>query len=217
MTIKLGRVVTYNEEVSLIKLHDPSFTIKHFISSLALDQRSRWRLNRERLPPINTSSREVTWQCKTYIISPLSQCLWSPDLSGWWYTARSSHPWIPMTTQWGGLTSSRDKLNILSWRIPMNTKLRQSADSPWKAPTLKASWPFDHMINVRWHDNLKNSYLLFHKTYGHWTRQSHKLAGSSLTHFSPVSHFYTPWKRQKTKGFLTFSGGIEMWHWTKMG
>ena len=54
-----------------------------------------------------------------------------------------------------------------------------------------------------------------------------------LTHFSPLSHFYTPWKRQKTKGFLTFSGGIEMWqktkgfltvsggiemwHWTKLG
>ena len=34
---------------------------------------------------------------------------------------------------------------------------------------------------------------------------------SVLTHFSPVSHFYTLWKRQ------TFSGGIEMWHWTKMG
>ena len=38
-----------------------------------------------------------------------------------------------------------------------------------------------------------------------------------LTHFSPVSHFYTPWKRQKTKVFLKFSGGIEMWHWTKLG
>ena len=44
----------------------------------------------------------------------------------------------------------------------------------------------------------------------------------NLTHFSPVSHFYTPWKRQKTFGFLTFSeglaflGGIEMWHWNKM-
>ena len=37
-----------------------------------------------------------------------------------------------------------------------------------------------------------------------------------LTHFSPVSHFYTPWKRHKTFGFLTFSGGIEMWHLTKM-
>ena len=38
-----------------------------------------------------------------------------------------------------------------------------------------------------------------------------------LTHFSPVPHFYTPWKRQKTFGFLTFSGGLEMWRWTKMG
>ena len=42
------------------------------------------------------------------------------------------------------------------------------------------------------------------------------LSQYKLTHFSPVSHFYTPWKRQKTKGFLTFSGGIEMWHWTKV-
>ena len=30
-------------------------------------------------------------------------------------------------------------------------------------------------------------------------------------------HFYTPGKRIKTKGFLTFSGGIEMEHWPKMG
>ena len=37
-----------------------------------------------------------------------------------------------------------------------------------------------------------------------------------LTHFSPMSHFYTSWKRQKTIGFLRFSGGLEMWHWTKM-
>ena len=31
-----------------------------------------------------------------------------------------------------------------------------------------------------------------------------------VSHFSPVSHFYTPSKRQKTFGFQTFSGGIEM-------
>ena len=37
-----------------------------------------------------------------------------------------------------------------------------------------------------------------------------------LTHFSRVSHFYIPCKRQKTKGFLTFSGGIEMWHSSKI-
>ena len=26
-----------------------------------------------------------------------------------------------------------------------------------------------------------------------------------------------PWKRQKAKDFLTFSGGIEIEHWAKMG
>ena len=38
-----------------------------------------------------------------------------------------------------------------------------------------------------------------------------------LTHFRPMFHFYTPWKHQKTGGFLMFSGGIEMEHWLKMG
>ena len=37
-----------------------------------------------------------------------------------------------------------------------------------------------------------------------------------LTHFIPVSHVYTPWKRQKTFGFLTFSEGIEMEYRPKM-
>ena len=30
-------------------------------------------------------------------------------------------------------------------------------------------------------------------------------------------HFYTPWKRQKTKRLLIFLGGIEMKHWANMG
>ena len=29
-------------------------------------------------------------------------------------------------------------------------------------------------------------------------------------------YFYTPWKHQKTGGFLMFSGGIEVEHWLKM-
>ena len=37
-----------------------------------------------------------------------------------------------------------------------------------------------------------------------------------LTNFSPMLHFYTPWKRQKTFGFLAFSG-IEMEYRTKVG
>ena len=35
----------------------------------------------------------------------------------------------------------------------------------------------------------------------------------SLTHSKPILNFYTHWKHQKTKDFLTFSGGIEMEHW----
>ena len=32
-----------------------------------------------------------------------------------------------------------------------------------------------------------------------------------LTHFEPI--FYNLWKRQKNRGFLKFSGGIDMEHW----
>ena len=32
-----------------------------------------------------------------------------------------------------------------------------------------------------------------------------------------MSHFYTPWKCQKTKGFLKFSGGKEMGHLREKG
>ena len=38
-----------------------------------------------------------------------------------------------------------------------------------------------------------------------------------LTHFQPISNFYRPRKYQKTGGFLTFSRGIEVERWLKMG
>ena len=39
---------------------------------------------------------------------------------------------------------------------------------------------------------------------------SSEFSQTHLTHFTPMFHFYTPWKCQKTRGFLTFSGGMEM-------
>ena len=30
-------------------------------------------------------------------------------------------------------------------------------------------------------------------------------------------YFYTPWKHQKTSGYLTFSGDIEVENWLEMG
>ena len=44
-----------------------------------------------------------------------------------------------------------------------------------------------------------------------------KMSNDLTNIFRPMFHFYTPWKRQETKGFLTFSGGVEMKHWPKMG
>ena len=42
----------------------------------------------------------------------------------------------------------------------------QSDDLSQETLTFKATWPFDQLINVRSHDNLKHLYLQFHKTYG---------------------------------------------------
>lgn len=38
-----------------------------------------------------------------------------------------------------------------------------------------------------------------------------------VTHYKPISRFSTPWKRQKTRNFLTFLGAVEMEHWSGMG
>ena len=39
----------------------------------------------------------------------------------------------------------------------------------------------------------------------------------NINSFQADVPFYNPWKRQKTIGFLTFSGDIEMEHWPKKG
>ena len=42
-----------------------------------------------------------------------------------------------------------------------------------------------------------------------WAEKSLNDLKWALTHFMSLVCFYTPWKRQKTSGFLMFSGGIE--------
>ena len=94
MVTKLGRVVTYHEELPLLKLHDSSTT---------------WFC-------------EVTWQIK-YSIFSLTLDQWSPNM---FYLQKTS-----------------------------GNKTRQGADLPWETPTLKSTWPFDHVINVRSFENLE--------------------------------------------------------------
>ena len=38
-----------------------------------------------------------------------------------------------------------------------------------------------------------------------------------LTRFMPIVHIYIPWKHQKTRGFPTISGGIEIEYRREMG
>ena len=37
------------------------------------------------------------------------------------------------------------------------------------APTIKATWSFNHVANMRSRVNLKNLYIYFHEAYGHQT------------------------------------------------
>ena len=48
-------------------------------------------------------------------------------------------------------------------------------------------------------------------------RQLKLMVSFIFTHFNPMFHFYIPWKHQKTRGFLLFSGSIEMDQWANMG
>ena len=49
------------------------------------------------------------------------------------------------------------------------------------------------------------------------SKASYNLVLIVLTHFTPMFHFYTPNKRQRTFGFRMFSGDAKMEHWAKMG
>ena len=40
---------------------------------------------------------------------------------------------------------------------------------------------------------------------------------TGLTLFYPMFPFHSPWKHQKTEGFLGFSGGVKSEHWPEMG
>ena len=43
----------------------------------------------------------------------------------------------------------------------------------------------------------------------HQVAMPQKMLQKTLTHVMPLISFYTPWKRQKTYGFMMISGGVE--------
>ena len=86
---------------------------------------------------LNTWPREVAWQIKN--ISPLSQYLRSPNLSGWWHATRSPHIVIwPFNhvVLWGHMTNEIYRISIC--RRPMTTQLDNVLSYHERLPPLKS-------------------------------------------------------------------------------
>ena len=83
----------------------------------------------------------------------------------WWHIARSLHPWIRKTTQWGGPGRSRDKLNPLYFHLQETHghQTRHAADLQWEASIFKVTWLFDHVKHMESRENLKNLYFHYQK------------------------------------------------------
>ena len=71
-----------------------------------------------------------------------------------------------MFSKRGGHVKSRDKLNTLYLHLQKthNHQIKQGTDLKWEAPIYKATWPFDHLTNLKSRDDLKNLFFHCHKS-----------------------------------------------------
>ena len=97
-----------------------------------------------------------------------------------WFAGRTTQRYLDM------LTSSVYKMQ-LSWNL---------ATKVVKVIMLQGYYSFGRTLQV----HLYLCMLIF------GINDSSSPSLNSLTHFSPVSHFYTPWKRQKNLVFWRFQG-----------
>ena len=64
----------------------------------------------------------------------------------------------------------------------------------------------------------KQNTLIFRVKGGmQFVHEQQQYTFKNLTYFSLLFHFYTTRKRQKTKDFMKFPGGIVMERWAKTG
>ena len=116
----------------------------------------------------------------TKSISPLPQCLWPPNLAGWKFTVRGSHPLSHMTLWSLGLARTRYKLKLyLYYHIAYGHKTWQNVNLNWMAPAHKVTWLLDHLFSRH---NLKPFYLYYHSGYGHQTLHDGGLLWVTLHH-----------------------------------
>ena len=126
MTTKHGRMVTCLEGLPTIKsfsalimwswkvMWQENHSISH-TRVLTDTRRGRMITYLDGLLPIKSFdpfiawSCEIVWQIKS-IISSVQQCLWPPDLAGWWLILRGSYRYSHMIFWLCGLAWSHDQL-----------------------------------------------------------------------------------------------------------
>ena len=157
MSTKLGKVVTYNEELLLIKLVNSTITwfceVTWQISTLYLylletNGHQTWQGVKS---PWGASTYKFIWFFKHLFMrgprdklktSPLLQCLWSQDLSGWWHITRSFVWPLIEGIKWGHLTN---QIHISTCRRSIDINLLRCRLKS-EASILKIIWSLVHFI-----------------------------------------------------------------------
>ena len=163
MAIKRGRMVTYCDGLPLLKSYNPSISQKRFgyklkhISTYTVAMATKmtgWWL----------SLRRSTWSCKIVlqteaIISPLPQCLWPPNMAGYFLTLTGSLQESHMALKFCGHVRSHDKLKTSPWSLSMANILgkgvRHNELPPIKSLSVNRIFLWGHVT-------LNMLYLLLH-------------------------------------------------------
>ena len=144
LATKLGRMVTYLDGLLPIKSHDPMI---------------RW-------------SFELTWHTKI-IMSPITNCLWLPNVAGLWLNLRSSYPcYLGLWSR--GLARSRDKLK--SQCLHYHNDYTHQTWQDFNLPCVGRS-----------REKLKILYLHYHNFYSHKAWQDDDWPWES-----PIQNFTLP-------------------------
>ena len=151
--------------------------------------------------PLIKWSCETTWQ-NIITISPLSKCLWLPDLARWWPSLMCSRLWTHITLRPRDLVRSRDNLKSLyhHYHSVYGHQTWPDGNEPLMGSCLKNHmtlssrdiiWPSDH---VRSCDKLKSLYLHYQSAYAHQTLHE----GNLPSRASKSNDFLITWSCQIT-------------------
>ena len=156
MATKLDAVMTYLKGFILTKSHTPlvmwscEITWHLFISTITVPMVSK--LGRmisylEGFLVIKSIESSITWCCKIkwktkIIISSLTQCLWSPNLAGWWISLRGSNLLSHMALESRVPLRLCDKIKTsnLHYQNFYAYQIFQGGNLPWGTPTHNVKW-----------------------------------------------------------------------------